>query len=248
MKKQSAILVTGGAKRIGAALCHYFAAQGWPIAVHYHQSKDEAERLAEELQKKYGIISTAIHADLLKAKSTGALIRKTQTALAMPVGCLINNASIFERDTPEDFTAEGFQEQMQMNCLAPILLAQAFAAQAAAEAIIINLTDGSPGWSLSPSFFTYTLSKQALSEATMLMARQFGPRIRVNAIAPGPILPSKHREDDAFQKIEKAAPLETHATPEDIAKAAEYLMEAKHVTGQTLYVNGGLQVPRIADR
>lgn len=157
-----------------------------------------------------------------------------------PPTLLVNSASVFEDDAAHDFSLAGYDHAMAVNLRAPLLLASAMARALPADAagLIVNITDQRV-WRLTPRFFSYTLSKAALWTATQTLAQALAPRIRVNAIGPGPTLASPHQSAEAFARQARAIPLERAPTPEDIAAALTYLIEAKAVTGQMIAVDGG---------
>jgi NAD(P)-dependent dehydrogenase (short-subunit alcohol dehydrogenase family) len=167
------------------------------------------------------------------------LIDQAARALG-PVTLLINNASVFEDDRVDSFTNDGWRSHMEVNLHAPLILAQAFAAALPADrsGLIINLLDQRV-WNPNPQFFTYSLSKTALWDATRTMAQALAPRIRVNGIGPGPTLPSLHQSEALFQAEAANVLLERRAEPADIVAAALYLIDARSVTGQMIAVDGG---------
>lgn len=229
------VLVTGGAKRIGAAICRKLAASGWRVAIHYHQSADSAQALAQQLGG-----AAAVQADLGDLARLGGLIDAARTALSGPLDALINNASLFERDGMADLTAEGFHRAQTINLGAPLLLTQAFAAQAdtPAGASVVNLIDQRV-WRLNPTFISYTLSKAGLWALTQMAAQALAPHIRVNGVGPGPVLQSIHQDAGIFAAEAAAVPLGQAATPEEIASAVEFLLDSRSITGQMIAVDGG---------
>jgi NAD(P)-dependent dehydrogenase (short-subunit alcohol dehydrogenase family) len=147
---------------------------------------------------------------------------------------------VFEPDQAEAFDADRFDRAMAVNLRAPLILAQAMAAALPQDCsgLIINITDQRV-WRLTPNFFSYTLSKAALWTATQTLAQALAPRIRVNAIGPGPTLASVHQTAESFAAQGRAVPLGRSATPEEIAAALAYLIDASSVTGQMIAVDGG---------
>jgi NAD(P)-dependent dehydrogenase (short-subunit alcohol dehydrogenase family) len=157
-----------------------------------------------------------------------------------PLALLVNSASVFEDDSAEAFDVAGYETAMAVNLRAPLLLSQAMARALPADltGLIIHIIDQRV-WRLTPRFFSYTLSKAALWAATQTQAQAFAPRIRVNAIGPGPTLPSIHQSAEIFAAQAAAVPLERGPTPDDIAAALRYLIDAPSVTGQMIAVDGG---------
>jgi NAD(P)-dependent dehydrogenase (short-subunit alcohol dehydrogenase family) len=151
---------------------------------------------------------------------------------------LINSASIYEHDTIASLDAEHWQRQMRVNALAPILLAKRFHERAARPASIINMLDQKVT-RVTPDFFSYTLSKLALFNATRMLAMAFGPKSRVNAIAPGLTLRSGDQTREEFERTHDKTPLGVGPTPEDICRAASLIADTPSMTGQVITIDGG---------
>lgn len=235
---RGAALVTGAARRIGRALALEAADAGYDVAVHHLQSADEAHAVCAEIEAR-GRRAVSLSADLRSGDETAALAGQAIAALG-PVTLLVNNASLFEDDRVGDLTVDGFDHHLEVNLRAPVLLAQAFAALLPEdrEGLVVNLLDQRV-WKPTPHFFSYSLSKAALWSATQTLAQALAPRIRVNGIGPGPTLPSIHQSAADFEAEARAVPLQARATPEDIAQALRYLIDARRVTGQMIAVDGG---------
>jgi NAD(P)-dependent dehydrogenase (short-subunit alcohol dehydrogenase family) len=231
-----AALVTGGAKRIGRAICLELAAAGFDLAIHHRDSGDEAARLADEI-RALGRSAECLSADLADAEATGALIGRAVEALG-PLAVLVNNASVFADDRLDSLTGESWSSHMDVNLRAPVLLAQAFAAQAPDGSVIINILDQRV-LKPDPRFFSYGLSKSALWVATRTMAQALAPHIRVNGVGPGPILPSVHQAAGEFEAEARATLLQRPGSPEAVAQAVRWLVDAGQVTGQMIAVDGG---------
>jgi NAD(P)-dependent dehydrogenase (short-subunit alcohol dehydrogenase family) len=231
-------LVTGGARRIGRAVALAAAEAGYDVAIHCRASEAEADELAGRIQGM-GRRAAVVTADLAGMAQVQALASEAAEAVG-PLTLLVNNASIFQDDRIGSLEPELWDAQMAVNLRAPVLLAQAFAAQLpdGAEGLIVNLLDQRV-LKPDPRFFSYGLSKAALWTATRTLAQALAPRIRVNGIGPGPTLPSIHQTPEAFAEEAKAVLLERRAAPEDIAQALRYLIEARQVTGQMIAVDGG---------
>jgi NAD(P)-dependent dehydrogenase (short-subunit alcohol dehydrogenase family) len=178
-----------------------------------------------------------LSADLAQPAQARGLVAQAAAALG-PVTLLINNASTFDDDRVDSFDDAGWARHMEVNLHAPLILAQAFAAQAPQGGLILNLLDQRV-WNPNPQFFTYSLSKAALWSATRTLAQALAPRIRVNGIGPGPTLPSIHQTEAMFQAEAAHVPLARRAEPADIVGAALYLIDAGTVTGQMIAVDGG---------
>jgi len=232
-------LVTGAPRRIGLAIAERFAREGQPVVLHATpRSAEEAELAAHAIRLRGGRAATVI-ADLADADSTQRLIEQASEAFG-PLRLLINNASIFEVDAAEDFVLELYERQMQINLRAPLLLSRDFAAALAAtvNGAIINILDQRV-WRLTPRHFTYTLSKSALWAATQTMAQAFAPRIRVNAVGPGPVFPNAALGEKEFEMEARGVPLERAADVSGVVDAVIYLSRAKSVTGQMIAVDSG---------
>jgi NAD(P)-dependent dehydrogenase (short-subunit alcohol dehydrogenase family) len=230
-------LVTGGAVRIGAAICRALAADGYSLAVHCRASRHAAEALTEELRAA-GVSAAVVQADLEDAAAASGLIAKAREAVG-PLALLVNNASLFENDAAESFGTELWDRHFAVNLRAPCILARDFAAQAAgADPSVVNVLDQRV-LKLTPQFFSYTLTKSALWTATRTLAQSLAPRIRVNGVGPGPTLANIHDGAAGFAKEASAVPLGRGGTPEEIADAVVWLARARSVTGQMIAVDGG---------
>lgn len=235
-RERGAALVTGGAKRIGRAICLDLAAAGFDVAVHHRDSAAEADTLVREIAA-LGRRAVALSADLADAVATEALIGRAVAALG-PLSALVNNASAFGDDRLDTVTGASWSEHLDVNLRAPVLLAQGFARQAPEGAVIINILDQRV-LKPDPRFFSYSLSKSALWFATRTMAQALAPRIRVNGVGPGPTLPSVHQAPGEFEAEAQGTPLQRPARPEAVADAVRWLVDADLVTGQMIAVDGG---------
>jgi NAD(P)-dependent dehydrogenase (short-subunit alcohol dehydrogenase family) len=231
-------LITGAAKRIGRQLALDLAKAGYDIAVHCNASRTEAEDVAT-LITDMGRRAIVVQGDLA-ALSTPAQLITDATAALGPLTLLINNASKFDRDELGGVSAESWAQHLDTNLRAPIMLAQAFAAQlpSDAEGNIINMLDQRV-WKLNPEFFSYTISKAGLWTATRTLAQALAPRIRVNAIGPGPALPSIRMDDLAFDKQTKLTLLGRGTSPDEISAAVLFILSQPALTGQMIALDGG---------
>ena len=232
-------LITGGARRIGRAITLALADAGYAVAIHARASLDEARKLAGALAGR-GVRAEAVGADLADHDAVMGLIAAARAAIG-PLTLLVNNAGEFEPDELGTLERARFDRHVAVNLRAPLFLAQAFAAQAPAGASIVNILDQRV-FRLTPRFFSYTLTKSALDAATVTMAQALAPRLRVNAVAPGPTLPSPRQSAESFVRQGKAMPLGRGPTPEEVAKAVVYLAQAESVTGQVIAVDGGQHI------
>jgi NAD(P)-dependent dehydrogenase (short-subunit alcohol dehydrogenase family) len=232
-----AALVTGGAQRIGRAIALALAKAGFAVLVHAHRSRDEAEALCGEIVEAGGR-AAAVVADLSDADQVARLV--PAASAFGPLTLLVNNASEFERDEFGTLDRARFDRTMAVNLRAPLFLSEAFAAQAPADACasIVNILDQRV-FRPTPLFVSYTLSKGALFTATTTLAQALAPKVRVNAVAPGPVLPSPRQTAEDFARQAATLPLGKGPAPEEIAAAVLYLAQAASVTGQTIAVDGG---------
>lgn len=233
------VLVTGAAKRLGRAVALHAAERGWNVAIHYASSQKDAESVARDCE---GRGATCVTVSGVLPDAADRLIDDASARADAPMVALVNCAAIFEHDVIDDFQPATADKHMHVNAYAPVLLTRALARQLpeGVTGAVVNFLDFKLAQPY-PDHFAYTLSKYALAGATELLARDLAPRVRVNAVAPGYILPAPGQADADFQRLHDDTPLQRGATPEDIAAAALYLLEAPVVTGQTIYVDAGLR-------
>lgn len=234
-----AALVTGAGGRIGRAMAEALGADGWAVMVHYHTSADGAMETADTIRRAGGK-AAILAGDLADETRRSSLLAEARSILDSPVTLLVNSASTFEDDTAAAHTRSDWDRHFETNLRAPVHLAQQLAAgvPAGEKGLIVNLIDQRV-LKLNPLFFTYTLSKAALWQATKTMAQAFAPHVRVNAIAPGPTLKSIHQTPEQFA-AEQAATLTGEGNSlEEIVRALRYLISASSVTGQMIVPDGG---------
>ncbi|MBB3743341.1 NAD(P)-dependent dehydrogenase (short-subunit alcohol dehydrogenase family) [Rhizobium sp. BK226] len=243
-------LITGSAKRIGRAIAEDLAANGFSVAIHANGSIGEAEELVAELRRK-GYRAAALQADLTDIGETGALVAKASEALG-PLDLLVNNASVFQHDSARSFNAATWALHFDLHVRAPSILAAAFAQQmpVAASGLIVNIIDQRV-WALRPSFYSYTLSKSALWTATQTLAQALAPRIRVNAVGPGPSMPSERQAMEDFQAQVSALILQRGPALEEFGQTIRFLYDTPSITGQMIALDGGQhlawQTPDVAE-
>jgi NAD(P)-dependent dehydrogenase (short-subunit alcohol dehydrogenase family) len=232
------VLITGGAVRIGRAIALRLSKSGYSVAIHYNRSREEAADLAAAIARTGGK-AVCFGASLEKLEEVKSLIPRVREAMG-PLTCLINNASHFADDRLPALSPESWREHMAVNLEAPVFLAQGFAAQLpdGGSGNIINIIDQRV-LRPNPHFFSYTLSKSALWAATRTMAQALAPRIRVNAIGPGPALGSVYQSQADFERECQAMPLGHGTTPEEIADAVLFVLRAPSMTGQIVALDGG---------
>lgn len=231
-------LVTGGARRIGRAIVERLAGAGYAVAIHCHNSRVEAEALATTLRAT-GTRACVIAADLADPAAVDSLVPAVEAALG-PVTLLVNNASLFHVDDIRSLDVPIWNRQFSVNLRAPSVLAGAMANRLPQDrqGAIVNIVDQRV-WKLTPQYYSYTLTKAALLTATTTMAQALAPRIRVNAVGPGPTFANPHDGEAALAAEAQGTVLTRRVEPEDIAEAVLYLARAKAVTGQMIAVDAG---------
>lgn len=230
-------LVTGGARRIGASIASDLARNGFNVAVQFASSETEAEALAANL-RKFGVDVVALEADLLRSDDCQTLFQQARDAIG-PIDLLVNNASIFVDDGASSFNEDTFDRHMAIHLKAPsILSADMFAQDDVPAGLIINIIDQRV-WNLTPNFYSYTLSKAALWTATQTMAQTFAPKLRVNAIGPGPTLQNERQDPADFQKQIDGLILKRGPDLAEFGATIRYLYSVNSVTGQMIALDGG---------
>ena len=244
-------LVTGAARRLGRAIALDLAAHGWNVAIHYNTSQEDADSAARAA-RAFGADAATLKCDLSKESETATLVDRAAKEIG-PLTALINSASLFENDDWQSATRKSWDDHMETNLRAPLLLSQMFAWQLPenARGNIINIIDQRV-LKPTPQFLSYSVSKAGLHWLTTTLAQGMGPRIRVNAVGPGPTLKNPRQSDADFNRQRDATILGRGADPADICGAVRYLLEAEAVTGQMIAVDGGQhliwQTPDVAGR
>lgn len=231
------VLITGSARRIGAAIAQDLAEHGANIIVHHHSSFEDADTLLKTLNLQ-NIKAVQISADLSDPKQCEALFEQSRQELGA-IDLLINNASIFEDDSALDFEPEKFDKHFELHVKAPSMLSAQMAKQSEiSDGLIVNMIDQRV-WRANPNFYSYSLSKAALWMATKTMAQSFAPRIRVNAIGPGPTLPNDRQNASDFKKQTSKVLLKRGPMLTEFGSTIRYMWEAKSMTGQMIALDGG---------
>ena len=232
------VLVTGAAKRLGRAIALDLARHGWSIALHYNSSEKEARATAADAETN-GVKVALLKADLAREAETATLVERAVAELG-PLSALVNSASLFESDDWYSVSRESWDKHMETNLRAPFVLAQAFARQVdhAHHGAIVNLIDQRV-LKPTPQFLSYSLSKAGLYWLTTTLAQALAPRIRVNAVGPGPTIINPRQSASDFARQREATVLGRGAEPQDVCDAVRYLLEASSVTGQMIAVDGG---------
>jgi NAD(P)-dependent dehydrogenase (short-subunit alcohol dehydrogenase family) len=231
-------LVTGAGRRIGRAISLGLAADGWNLALHFHHSQSEADALAAEISA-LGMQAVPMSCDLGNADQVSVLIADCERRLGTPT-CLINNAALFEYDDLASLEPVKWRRHLDVNLLAPLLLAKAFAAGIpdGATGCIVNLLDQKV-FNLNPDFLSYTIAKIGLEGATRVLAMALAPKVRVCGVAPGITLVSGAQTEDGFARAHRLAPLGRSSDVDDIANAVRFVVSAGALTGTTIVVDGG---------
>jgi pteridine reductase len=225
-------LVTGAAHRLGKVFALTLARRGFDIVLHYHRSLDAARQTQAEMES----VGTGVI--LSQADLTDPAQIKTLVASLDSLQVLVNSAAVMPAGKIDSLSIENWDSSLDLNLRAPFLLAQACAAKMTAGGLIVNITDvgAQKAWS---RYASYTVSKAALESLTKVLARALAPSIRVNAIAPGLVLPSEIVSEEEWQRLVNRIPLKRAARTEEIASALEFLLENEYITGQTIVVDGG---------
>lgn len=231
---RKAVLITGGAKRVGAAFCRRFAKAGWHVVIHCNKSLEGAQKLAADLPS-----AQVAQCDLLDVGAAKDMVRNLATELD-DWRCLINSASIFEPDGVSALDTETNRRAMQINAASSALVAQAYLANARSKAgrRVVQVTDQKLA-NLNPDFFSYTMSKAAADFAARMLAMAHDGEDRVYTLAPGAILPSHDQSSEEAQRSHRLNLLERHTKPGEVADAALFLAEGPLASGQSIYVDSG---------
>jgi NAD(P)-dependent dehydrogenase (short-subunit alcohol dehydrogenase family) len=238
MTSKGTVLVTGGAKRLGRAIVLDLARHGWDIALHYHSSEKEARATCGDAQTT-GVKVALLKADLGREAETAGLVEAAAKELG-PLTALVNSASLFENDDWYSVSRESWDRHMETNLRAPFVLCQAFARQIPRDGhgAIVNIIDQRV-LKPTPQFLSYSLSKASLKWLTTTLAQALAPRVRVNAIGPGPTIINARQSQTDFARQREATVLGRGAEPQDVCDGVRYLLEATAVTGQMIAVDGG---------
>ena len=254
LKEEKTALITGGAKRLGRAISKDLARSGYNVIIHYNNSEDDAFSLREELLE-LGNDVHLIQADLLNEGETISLFDKCKNLTDKPVNLLINNASIFEYDNIKTATLESWDRHHKSNLQVPFFLTQKFSQQAPepeklesgeleSKSCIINIIDQRVQ-NLTTDFTTYTLAKSALWTLTRISAKALAPKIRVNAIGPGPTLKAEFQSDSNYRKQRLSTPLNRGSSTFEICSTVKYFADNPSVSGQLICVDGGQNLQAI---
>ena len=244
MSEERSILITGGARRIGAALARALAGDGWHVCIHCNTSRAEAETLLSEIIDAGGK-GVVVAANLSDPAAAETLIAEAR-AVAPPLAALINNASLFEYDSVSSLTPERLDRHHAVNLRAPMMLSKAFAESLdkGRDGCVINMLDNKV-FAINPDYLSYTMSKVALHGATQALAMALAPRVRVNAIAPGITLESGGQGEHSFQRGVRMSPLGRVSSVEDIMRAARFILNTPSLNGQVIVIDGGQHLQKL---
>ena len=229
-------IVTGGAIRLGGAVCEALAARQCNVVIHCRRSLEQAHDLAERLRMSGGVRTFVVCGDI-STEAGCRTVMKRAGRLAGKMDILVNNASVFGCDRIADLTEKNMLEQLRINFVTPVILMREFLKQTA-RGKIVNMLDQRVAGNES-GCLPYLLSKKALAELTASSALELAPGIAINGVAPGPVLPAVGKHIPLDKRKAGAVPLERRPTPADIAAAVIFLLESDAITGQVLYVDGG---------
>ena len=236
MPANSLALVTGSAHRLGKAFALTLAKMGYSIALHYRGSVTEAEKTTEEI-RALGVDCLPIRADLTMPEKMEFLFSMVDE-FNLPLKVVVNSAAVMPVGNPRNLDRHKWDEALDLNLRAPFLIAQESAKRMSQGGLIVNISDigAQKPWSRYPS---YTVSKAGLESLTKMLARALAPGIRVNAIAPGLVLPSGVVTPEQWEQLVRKLPLQRAATLDEITSTLEFLIKNEYITGQTIVVDGG---------
>lgn len=234
-------LVTGGGRRLGRAFALALAEAGFDVAVHCHRSHRDAEEVARRIGE-LGRRAVVVLADLEREEEAVQVVEVATTALG-PLGLLVNSASVFELDNLATADRRSWDRHLETNLRAPVVLTHELVRLLPPDAagLVVNVLDQRI-MNLTPNFLSYSVAKMGLWAATQVLARELAPRVRVNAIGPGPTLPHPQMSEEKFQALVDALPLGRGPTPEELAAALLFIVGQPAMTGQMLTLDGGQQL------
>ncbi|MAH78791.1 MAG: SDR family oxidoreductase [Rickettsiales bacterium TMED254] len=236
MKKRKTVLITGASKRIGNAMAINLAKKGYNIAIHYNKSKRDAELLKSKVEK-FGISSEIFRLNLQNISGLDIWFKKI-VSFFNGVDILINNASVFEYDSLKLSSNESFDKHISINLKAPFFLSKFFVENLKNKGNIINIIDQRV-LNITPYFTSYTISKSGLYTLTKSLALSLAPKVRVNAIGPGPTLRSERQSELQFRQQINRTPLKKQVNLDEINSAINFLISSDSVTGQIILLDSG---------
>ncbi len=232
------VFITGGARRIGAKISESLAASGCNVVIHYNKSSTAAEKLCKKINKNKKL-AICVQANLCKEKEIKNAFKKAKNQFGY-IDCLVNNASLFEYDNLKTVNKKSWDNHISANLNGPLILSKLFHSNLPKKYYgdIINIIDQRV-LNLTPHFLSYTISKSALWTLTRTLALELAPRIKVNAIGPGPVIKSKFQTQEEFTKQCKKMPLKIGSNPSEIAQTVIFLLTIPSITGQLITLDGG---------
>lgn len=234
-------LVTGAGKRIGRAICEYLASEGWSLFIHYNNSFREAEMLRADLAERFDSLAfETIHYDLNEWEGVSCIF-ETIREKGVRVSLLVNNASVFDVGSIGEITPGVFSKQFNINLFSPFFLSKYFAQSSPSGGVVINILDTNVV-SNQYSHSAYLLSKKGLSDLTQMAALEYAPEIRVNGIAPGPVLPPPGESDSYLQSVVENTPLQRQVDLKAITESLGFLINNQFVTGQIVFCDSGKHI------
>jgi len=236
MEKDSLAIVTGAALRLGRIFALMLAQQGYAILLHYHHSGEMANETATEIRALGGKVYP-VEADLTDSAQIQALFSQVDS-LKLPLKVLVNSAATMKREDLRDLSIEDWDSALNLNLRVPFLITQRAAERMQAGGVIVNVTDAGI-WKTWTGYPAYLVSKSGLETLTRLQAKTYAPTIRVNAIAPGLVLPSSDTTAEEWEKLINHLPLKHLASNDDLTSALAFLLNNQSITGQTIFVDGG---------
>jgi NAD(P)-dependent dehydrogenase (short-subunit alcohol dehydrogenase family) len=233
------VLVTGAARRLGRVIAETLSAAGHGVVIHARSSTEEAQSLVDQL-RAVNPATWVVRGDLGETEQLQGMLQEAASLVGGPLSGLVNSASVFDFDSAQHPDQAIFLHAMKVNLLAPTILSSLFASQAedAGDACIVNVLDQKL-WNLNPDFFSYTLSKAGLLAATEMMARAYAPRVRVNAVAPGLLMPSFDQTEAEFMTVASVNAMRRPINPRDVSAAVAFLMDNAGVTGEVIRIDNG---------
>jgi pteridine reductase len=228
-------LITGASKKLGRATALTLADNGINTIIHYNKSEDDAAETVT-LAKERGVISDKIQYDFKNLEGINDLLNSAKS-ITGKINFLINSASIYPEDNLKSLSAKSLDSTINLNSLAPFILAREFKSSCS-KGVIINFLDARMT-DYEPKHISYQLSKQILFNLTKMMSMEFAPDIRVNAVAPGIIIPDNISDEESLMALKEGNPLKRIGTPEEVSSTVLFLLQNEFITGQVIYVDGG---------